>query len=169
MMFCCFALFCFVWLFRFYEFDQLIFDIGKLKFGSASMLEELHGALMLLRRCQGIEGSKIPAFTGVWIPLARIEPIFPRLEFPDHGSVAALLVRAALRAAADNPAGVFVWRALRAEIERSLTVRLAALRWVCREMASREPELRPSCFRARRTARERLLDGRFAGRVWPCS
>src|SRR5215471_17623044 len=47
-------------------------------------LEELDLALVLLRRLQGLEGPEIPAPTGSRIPLDGEEPIFTRVELPDH-------------------------------------------------------------------------------------
>src|SRR5438874_11497922 len=52
---------------------------------SASMFEELDGALPLLSRRSGLEGSEIAAPAGSRIPFSRIESVLSRCQFSDHG------------------------------------------------------------------------------------
>ena len=51
------------------------------------LLEKLHGALVFLRRRARIERAEITPPAGLWIYLARIEPVFARCELADHGWV----------------------------------------------------------------------------------
>src|SRR4029079_4626708 len=52
---------------------------------SPAALEELHGALVLLRRGASVEGSQIASLSGLGVLLLRVQPIFPRGESADHG------------------------------------------------------------------------------------
>src|ERR1700751_1597411 len=49
-------------------------------------LEELHLALVLLRRLERLEGAGVAAPAGARIPLDREEAILSGFEFPDHGA-----------------------------------------------------------------------------------
>jgi hypothetical protein len=101
---------------------------------STVMFKILHGTFVPLGRAQRGKRSQIPPLAGSRIALARIQPEFPGFKFLNHIPWLAR-VRAALRAAADKPAGVLVWIALAAARERSLAVRFIELRRVCREIA----------------------------------
>src|SRR5262245_30900604 len=61
---------------------------------ASAVLEELHRALVLLRRRAGGERPQVAALTGPWIQLPRIEPVMARLELANHGD-APQIVRAA--------------------------------------------------------------------------
>jgi hypothetical protein len=47
--------------------------------------EILHGALVFFRRRAGFEGSEVTSLAGFRVDFAGIEPVFPRLQFSDHG------------------------------------------------------------------------------------
>jgi hypothetical protein len=47
-------------------------------------LEELHRALVLLRRSARLERTEIPALAGLRILLAGVEPVLARAEFANH-------------------------------------------------------------------------------------
>src|SRR6266568_1900599 len=80
-----------------------------------------------------------------------------------------ILVRAALRAAAERPADPLVRTALCAAAERSEAVRREAARFACFERATRDAVLRGSCLRTRDTARE-TRGRRWVLRLcWPAS
>ena len=54
--------------------------------GIGSMvLEVLHGAFVLFGDFTGIKGSKIPAAASSRIELARVKPVFARVELANHG------------------------------------------------------------------------------------
>jgi hypothetical protein len=44
---------------------------------STSMLEELDGTLELFGLCSALERAEVPSFAAPWVPLSRIEAIFP--------------------------------------------------------------------------------------------
>jgi hypothetical protein len=75
--------------------------------------------------------------------------------------VRAARVLAALRAAAERPAGPLVLAAFLAAADRSLAVRLRALACPCLESALWLAADRPSRFRTLLMARERLAEGRL--------
>src|SRR5688572_32184949 len=54
---------------------------------SAAALEELHLALMLLRRRARSECAEVAALPGPGIDLAGIEAVFARLELADHATL----------------------------------------------------------------------------------
>jgi len=68
------------------------------------------------------------------------------------------------RAAARRPAGPFVRIALFAAARRDRGPRRIAALCACLESAERDADERGSCFNARRTARDRLADGRLRRR-----
>src|SRR5215210_3973323 len=51
---------------------------------SAPTLEELHGALVLLRRRAAVEGSQIASLAGLGILLPGVEPVLPGGELTNH-------------------------------------------------------------------------------------
>jgi hypothetical protein len=72
-------------------------------------------------------------------------------------------VRAALRAAAERPAGPLVRTAFLAAAERATAPRRRALARACRASEVRDAADRPSRLSAFVIARDRLADGRFCG------
>src|SRR5687768_17402295 len=50
----------------------------------ATALEELHRAIMLLRRASCAERADVATFAGFWILLARIESVLTVLELSNH-------------------------------------------------------------------------------------
>jgi hypothetical protein len=51
--------------------------VGSLRrLWSGSALEELNLSLVSLGRGAGLERAEIPALAGLWIRLARVEPVF---------------------------------------------------------------------------------------------
>src|SRR6266566_5446252 len=76
-------------------------------------LEILHRALVLFRGRSGFEGAEIAALAGFRIDLARIEPIFPGLQFADHGTMASFsapLVSIATPPLAFHCCGLPIWQ-----------------------------------------------------------
>src|SRR2546430_11361504 len=55
-----------------------------------TLLKELHGPFMLLRRCQRWKRSQIPPLARLRILLSRIQPILPRNQFPNHAKEDAI-------------------------------------------------------------------------------
>src|SRR6202011_4639121 len=53
-------------------------------------LEELYGALVLLRRRARLERTEVAPLPRLGILLARVQPILARLQFPNHGLLASL-------------------------------------------------------------------------------
>src|SRR5499427_10412382 len=53
---------------------------------SAPALEELYRALVLFRRCACVEGAEIAPLLCLRVHFARIEPVLPGFQFPDHRS-----------------------------------------------------------------------------------
>src|SRR5439155_14683773 len=51
---------------------------------SAAALDELHGALVGLRRLARLERSEVPPLPGLGVGLPRIEPVFARLQLANH-------------------------------------------------------------------------------------
>jgi hypothetical protein len=105
-------------------------------------LEELNRALVLLGGRTAAERAEVSATPGLRVLLARIEPVLPGFQLPDHrvrARVLAAFRAAALREAADRRrAALFAWR----------------------DSAFGDAALRPSRFSLRREARERRGDGR---------
>ena len=80
---CCFVLgaevYCPSW-----DLETECFEGGLWSQPLASSLEVLHSPFVLFRCFACVEGSKVPAFTGLRIFLTRVKAIFTRLEFPNH-------------------------------------------------------------------------------------
>jgi len=64
---------------------QADFSVNRL-----TLLKELHGPFMLLRRCQRWKRSQIPPLARLRILLSRIQPILPRNQFPNHAKEDAI-------------------------------------------------------------------------------
>jgi hypothetical protein len=107
-------------------------------------LEELNRALVLLGGRTAAERAEVSATPGLRVLLARLEPVLPGFQLPDHrvrARVLAAFRAAALREAADRRrAALFAWR----------------------DSAFGDAALRPSRFSLRREARERFFVEAFA-------
>lgn len=63
-----------------------VFDRGapRLRTKVSVALEELHGALVFLRRCARLEGAEVAALAAFRIFLARVEAVLARRQFSNH-------------------------------------------------------------------------------------
>src|SRR2546421_5360649 len=92
-------------------------------------LEKLHRTLVLFRCVARVERAQVPALARLRIEFSRIEPVFTRLEFANHGTPLALSNERALRshARARRLAGAGA-ALLRAPLAHALASTGAALR-----------------------------------------
>ena len=79
---------------------------------SAATLEELHGPLVLFGGGPAAEGAEVPPPPGSRVTLAGVEPVLPRLEFPNHARLIGKrkLAGLALRPLAVRPATFHAFR-----------------------------------------------------------